>query len=448
MADKSLKDLDRALIWHPFTQMADYRTEEPVVIERGEGVYLIDTDGKRYLDGVSSLWVNVHGHRHPQLDAALMEQVDQLAHSTLLGLSNVPSIRFAEALLSVAPSSLKHVFYSDSGSTSVEIALKIAFQYQQQIGQTKKTKFISFQNAYHGDTIGAVGVGGIDLFHSLYRPLLFDALRAPHPHPYRCEEGHTASDCRQHCLEEFHNLLEENHKTIAGCILEPLVQGAAGIITAPPGFLNEVRKLCDEYNVLLILDEVATGFGRTGTMFACEQEEVQPDILCAAKGITGGYLPLAATLTTDEIYQAFLGRYEELKTFFHGHTYTGNPLACAVALANLEIFKEEKTLIRVQQRASQLKSNLARFRELPCVGDIRQRGLMVGIELVADRKTKEVYPLEDKIPHKIVLAARKRGLIIRPLGPVMVLMPPLCISGTELDEMCDITFEAIEEVIG
>ena len=445
MKKKNLTDIDRSKIWHPFTQMADYRTEAPVIIERGEGATLIDVDGKRYLDGVSSLWVNVHGHRHPKLDQALKDQIDKIAHSTLLGLSNVASIEFAEKLLSVVPANLQHVFYSDSGSTAVEIALKIAFQYSQQCGHTQKTKFVSFQNAYHGDTIGAVGVGGIDLFHEMYRPLLFETHRTRHPYPYR--DGAASPEAsRQACLDEFEALLEKHHSEIAACIIEPLVQGAAGIITAPPGFLRGVRELCNRYKILLIADEVATGFGRTGTLFACEQEAVQPDIMCLAKGITGGYLPLAVTLTSDEIFQAFLGRYEDLKTFFHGHTYTGNPLACAVATANLELFAEEKTLTRVQERSRQLEQRLASFYDLAAVGDVRQCGMMVGIELVQDRNTKEPYPLADKIPHQIVLAARERGLITRPLGSVMVLMPPLCITEVELDQICDRTYEAIKEV--
>ena len=328
-------------------------------------------------------------------------------------------------------------------STAVEIALKIAFQYFQQTVHKDKTKFISFDNAYHGDTIGSIGVGGIELFHSLYRPLLFEAFRAPHPYPYR--DNKTPEQSRDDCLAQLEQMLRDHHETIAACILEPLVQGAAGIITAPEGFLTGVRNLCSQYNVLLILDEVATGFGRTGTLFACEQEKVEPDIMCAAKGITGGYLPLAVTLTTDAIHQGFLGHYEELKTFFHGHTYTGNPLACAVATASLELFEAEETLKNVQARSAQLAEELSRFKELPAVGDIRQRGLMAGIELVANRETKEPYPLAEKVPHQIVLAARERGLIIRPLGPVMVLMPPLCITATELKEICDITFEAINE---
>ncbi len=468
MKKEELARLDREGIWHPFTQMADYQHEEPVIIERGEGATLIDINGKRYLDGVSSLWVNVHGHCHPKLDEALKNQTDKIAHSTLLGISNVPAIEFAEQLLRVTPANLQHVFYSDSGSTAVEIALKIAFQYQQQIGKKEKTKFISFSNAYHGDTIGAVGVGGIDLFHSIYHPLLFDSFRAPHPYPYRCSSCHPelsdchpersegsprvrsfvanvpqddrpndsmAEQCKRHCLNQFERLLQEHHGEIAACILEPLVQGAAGIVTAPTGFLKGVRILCDRYDVLLILDEVATGFGRTGTLFACEQEGVEPDILCLAKGITGGYLPLAATLTTHKIYEAFLGKYEELKTFFHGHTYTGNPLACAVAIANLKIFEEEKTMERVQLRIGQLRELLQRFEDLPVVGEVRQCGMMAGIELI-----------EQNVSHPIVLKARERGLILRPLGPVIVLMPPLCVSEAELSDICTIAYEAIREV--
>src|SRR5215203_317535 len=358
--------LDRDFVWHPFTQQQGWSEEEPLVIERGEGSYLFDTEGRRYLDGTAALWCNVHGHRHPMIDAAVREQLDRVAHTTMLGLTHPGATELAARLVEIAPAGISRVFYSDSGSTAAEIALKIAFQYQQQRGgaHARRTKFVRLREAYHGDTIGSVSVGGIDLFHSTYRPLLF--------------ESHTAEPGDPDDLERILSVREEE---IAAVIVEPLVQGAAGMITHPPGYLAAVRGLCDRYGVLLICDEVATGFGRTGTMFACEQERVSPDLLCLAKGLTGGYLPLAATLATEEIYDGFLGSYEEFKTFFHGHTYTGNPLACAAAIASLEIFDRERTLVALQPKVRQLNEWLGQVERMREVTEVRQCGLMVGIDL-------------------------------------------------------------------
>ncbi len=444
-----LDRLDKEFLWHPFTQMKEWMEEETLMIERGEGNYLIDIKGRRYLDGVSSLWCNVHGHKKKEIDDAVRNQLDNIAHSTLLGLSNVPSVRLAERLISVVPSGLRRVFYSDSGSTSVEIALKMAYQYWQQVstdGGHLKKGFISFTGAYHGDTIGSVSVGGIDLFHNIYNPLLFDSYRVHYPYCYRCPVDKSYPSCEIACIENLRETLEKNHEKIAALIIEPLVQGAAGIITSPPGFLKEVRNLCNEYKVLMICDEVATGFGRTGKMFACEHEEVTPDILCIAKGLTNGYLPLAATIATEEIFNAFLGDYDELKTFFHGHTYTGNPLASSAALANLDVFAKEETLKNLQPKIELLKSLLERFKPLAHVGEVRQRGLMVGIELVLDKRSKEPYPLSDKIGTKVCMEARKGNLIIRPLGNVLVLMPPLSIEKSELEAMTEVVCRSIIQV--
>ncbi len=445
---KDLAEKDRRFIWHPFTQMDEWLRTEPLIIERGEGSWLVDVEGNRYLDGVSSLWVTVHGHRKRAIDRAVKAQIDRVAHSTLLGLANVPSIELAERLVALAPRGLSRVFYSDSGSTAVEIALKIAFQYQQQRGQTSRTRFIHFANAYHGDTLGSVSVGGIDLFHAIYRPLLFDAVRAPAPHGRRCPDGLDARACGRESLARLEASLAERGPEIAGAIVEPLMQGAAGMIPQPPGWLAEVRRLCLAHGVLLIADEVATGFGRTGTMFACEQEGVSPDLLCLAKGITGGYLPLAATLATEEIFGAFLGRYDEFKTFFHGHTYTGNPLACAAALANLDLFEKERTLERLQPKIRRLARRLREIAALPHVTDIRQRGFMVGIELAADAAGRTAYPVEMRMGHQVCLEARRRGAILRPLGDVVVLMPPLGIRTKELDALLDITRDSIAAVCG
>jgi adenosylmethionine-8-amino-7-oxononanoate aminotransferase len=417
-----LVSADRDHLWHPFTQQRGWEREEPLIVERAEGTDLVDTEGRRYIDGVSSLWCNVHGHRHPVIDAAVREQLDRIAHTTMLGLSHPSAIELAARLVDIAPPGLSRVFYSDSGSTAAEIALKMAFQYWQQQGgeHARKTKFVALRDAYHGDTVGSVSVGGIELFHSLYRPLLFDTLKA--------EPGHTA---------EMERLLVENEREVAAVIMEPLVQGAAGILVHPEGYLRAVRELCDRHGVLLILDEVATGFGRTGRMFACEHEQVAPDFLCLAKGITGGYLPLAATLATERVYEGFLGEFEEFRTFFHGHTYTGNPLACAAALATLDVFEEERTLERLQPKLALLGDLLEPLEAHPAVAEVRRRGTMTGIELGG-------FPLEARMGHQVTLEARRRGAIVRPLGDVVVLMPPLSISEADLTRLVAITAEAID----
>jgi adenosylmethionine-8-amino-7-oxononanoate aminotransferase len=374
------------------------------------------------------------------MNQAIRDQLEQLAHSTLLGLAHPPAIVLARRLAEITPGGLSKVFYSDSGSTAVEVALKVAFQFWRNRGQSRKQRFLKLSGGYHGDTLGAVSVGGIPLFHEIYRPLLFETLEAPAPYCYRCAHR---DDCGQQCLSRLEELVAAHHAELAAVILEPVMQGAAGMITQPPGYLAQVREVTRQHNVLLIADEVAVGFGRTGTMFACEHEAVSPDLLCLAKGITGGYLPLAATLATGEVYQAFLGAYEEFKTFFHGHTYTGNPLGAAVGLASLDIFAQDRVLEGLSAKIAQLAARLEKLAELPHVGDIRQRGLMVGIELVADKATRTAFPLERRLGHQVILAARKLGAILRPLGDVIVLMPPLCITSAELDTLCDITFEAI-----
>ena len=414
---------DRAYLWHPFTQQRGWEEEEPLIVERAEGTTLVDSDGRRYIDGVSSLWCNVHGHGHPRIDAAVRDQLGRVAHSTLLGLSHRPAIELARRLVGLAPAGLSRVFYSDSGSTATEIALKMAFQYWRQRGR-HRPRFVALRMAYHGDTIGSVSVGGIDLFHSLYRPLLFDTLKA--------QPGDVG---------EMASLLARHEGEVAAVIMEPLVQGAAGMLVHPEGYLRAVRELCDRHGVLLILDEVATGFGRTGRMFACEHEGVAPDLLCVAKGLTGGYLPLAATLASERIYNGFLGEFEEFRTFFHGHTYTGNPLACAAALATLEVFDEERTLERLQPKIALLGELLEPLAAHPAVREVRRCGFMTGIELSG-------FPLEERIGHRVTLEARRRGAIVRPLGDVVVLMPPLAISESDLRRLVTITAEAIDAAAG
>lgn len=446
MSGNSLRADDLRYVWHPFTQTKEYEAEEAPIIAEGEGSYLIDTEGRRYLDGVSSLWVNVHGHRCPEIDRAIVAQLGRIAHSTLLGLGNVPSIKLAKELIDRAPHGLRRVFYSDNGSTAVEVALKMAFQYAQQKGRTEKTLFLSFANAYHGDTLGAVGVGGIDLFHRIYGPLVVRSIRVPAAYCYRCHLGLNYPGCELGCFKELEATVARHGRELAAIIIEPGVQGAAGMLLWPEGYLRRLRALADQYRILLIADEVATGFGRTGTLFACEQEEVTPDLMALAKGITGGYLPLAATLTTEEIFGAFYADYEEEKAFFHGHTYTGNPLACAAALANLALFDSAQTLLQLKPKIEYLRKKLEGFRELAQVGDVRQKGFMVGVELVAEKSSKKPYPVSRRMGRKVILEARKHGLIIRPLGDVVVLMPPLSVSLEELDSIVSITYQCIKTV--
>jgi adenosylmethionine---8-amino-7-oxononanoate aminotransferase len=445
----TLRQLDQKYLWHPFTQMQRWQREKPVIIAEGEGNYLIDSDGKRYLDAVSSLWVNVHGHRCPTLDDALIKQSRQLAHSTLLGLTNIPAIEFAEALINVAPASLQRVFYSDSGSTAVEVALKIAYQYWQHTGRPNKSKFVALDAAYHGDTIGSVSVGGIDLFHQIFHPLLFSVERVPTPHAYRCavqDLPHSPKECSAHCLAALEALFQEKGDQLAALVIESRMQGAAGMLLHPPGYLASVAKLCRQYEILLICDEVATGFGRTGEYFSCMAENVEPDLMAVAKGITGGYLPLAATLCSEEIYNAFLGGAD--KTFFHGHTYTGNPLACAVALASLRLIDESDLLNTVRKRSTTLQEQLTQhIAPIANVGQIRQLGLMVGIELVADRASRKPFPPAERLGAEICQRAREHGLLLRPLGDVIVLMPPLTISPTEIDFLIQGLQTSIEEVL-
>lgn len=444
---EKLRSDDKLYLWHPFTQMKDWIKDKPLIIEEAKGCYLKDTGGIWYLDGVSSLWVNVHGHRKPEIDSAIARQMRKVAHSTLLGLSNPPAIDLARELVKIAPYGLAKVFYSDSGSSAVEIALKMAYQYWQHLG-SRKRKFIHLENAYHGDTVGAVSVGGIGLFHKAYKDLLFDSYAIDSPHCYRCPKEKIYPLCDVDCLGGLKEILECEHEQIAALIVEPLVQGASGMLVWPKGIYKKMAGLCKKYNVLLIADEVAVGIGRTGTMFASEQEEVTPDILCLAKGITGGYLPLAATLTTNEIFDAFLGEYKEQKAFFHGHTYTGNPLACAAALANLRLFRKEKTLEKLQPKIKFLSKELEKFKALEHAGDIRQKGFMVGIELVRNKLTKEPYPWEEKIGIKVCQKAKGFGVILRPLGNVIVLMPPLAISKEELSQLLGAAYKAISFVTG
>lgn len=443
---EALRAADRAHVWHPFTPMSIWMTEdEAPVIERAEGSWLIDTDGNRYLDGVSSLWVNVHGHSHPAIVSAIVEQAQRLQHSTFLGLTHPPAIDLAEQLVALAPPGLTRVFFSENGAAAVEVAIKMAYSYWRNQGR-ERARFVRLQDAYHGDTLGAVSVGGIDRFHEAYRPLLFETASIPSPSCYRCPLGKTYPSCDLACADALEDVLAREGDRVAAVIVEPLVQGAAGIITAPDGHLARIAEIARAHGTLLIADEIATGFGRTGAMFACELDGVAPDIMTVGKGITGGTLPMSATLATEEIFDAFLGRPEEHKTLYHGHSYSANPIACAAGLATLQVFDDERTLERLQPKIDLLATLLKQLADHPHVGDVRQRGFMVGIELVRDRATKESYDEALQIGARVTRAARPNGVIIRPLGDVVVLMPPLSIGDDELRMLVEVTAAAIDEV--
>jgi adenosylmethionine---8-amino-7-oxononanoate aminotransferase len=444
-----LTELDHKYLWHPFTQMQEWMSDDPVIISRADGHYLVDDQGRKYLDGVSSLWCNIHGHHKKELDDALKEQLDRVAHSTFLGLSHIPGIELAQKLIEIAPKGLQRVFYSDSGATAVEIALKLAVQYWQLKGDSNRTQIASLAESYHGDTVGSMSMGYSETFHRFYKDLLFPVLRITPPHVFRYFQGMSADDALGAAIKEAEKKLSENKCILAALVMEPLMQGAAGMWAQPVQYVQALSEICRRHGILFILDEVATGFGRTGKMFACEHAGVSPDILCLAKGITGGYLPLAATVATEEIFSAFLGEYQEFKTFFHGHTYTGNPLGCAVALASLRLFERERILEKMQPRIAYLHERLQKeFSLLPHVSDVRQWGYMVGIQLAEDKTRRRSYPAEQRIGHQVIRAARKRSIMIRPLGDVIILMPPLSITDDELASLLDVVYDCIVAVTG
>ncbi len=443
---------DRRYLWHPFTQASEWNSYEPLIVERAEGFHLIDDRGQRYLDGVSSIWCNVHGHGQPHILRAMHEQLDRVAHSTMLGLSHVPAIELAERLVGITPANLTRVFFSDAGSTAVEVALRIAFQYQRQTDHPERNRFVTMTDAYHGDTIGSVSLGFSEPFHRGYQAITFDALKFDPP--FLCPpldgsgrpEGEDLEAAAAESLARLARVLDEHGGHVAAVFLEPLVQGAAGIWPQPPSFLRGVRELCDRHGCLMVCDEVATGFGRTGTMFAVEQAGIAPDILCMAKGLTAGYLPVAATLASEEIYEAFAGRYSEYKALFHGHTYGGNPLGCAAALANLDVFAQDNVMATVQDHAAALGALIDEHLEpLANVGPVRRVGLMVGFDILANAAGGERFPADERRAHRAVLAARERGVIIRPLGDTMVLMPPLTMPPDLLAELIRTTAEAVAE---
>jgi adenosylmethionine-8-amino-7-oxononanoate transaminase len=457
--EESSAKLDQAHVWHPFTQMRDWNApgQEPIVIVAGEGAVLKAEDGREFLDGNSSIWTNLHGHRRPEIDAAIREQLDRIAHSSFLGLTNDVAARLAAELVREAGLPGHKVFFSDDGATAMEAALKMVFQARIQRGEPERTTFVSLASGYHGDTLGAMSAGHSPLFHRLYRPLLFETREVMSPACYRCPHNRAEPvrgtdarqwrECHWECLDELRAGLDDAGENVAAFVLEPRVQGAAGMTMHPAGYLAGAAAACRERGIWLVLDEVMTGFGRTGPMFAFQGEEVVPDLVALAKGLTGGYLPVAATLAGPAIFEAFLGEYAKLKAFFHGHSYTGNALGCAAARASLKIFETDGTLEKNQKLARHLAERLAIFWEHPQVGDVRQEGLIAAVELVDDFATRRPFPFAERVGHRACEAAKKHGLLTRPVGDVLVLMPPYCSTEAQIDRMVEALWHGLNEAL-
>jgi len=437
---------DLKYIWHPYTQMKDCPKFPPILIEKAKGIKLYDAQGNFYYDTISSWWCNVHGHNHPKIKRAINSQLNKLEHVLFAGFTHKPAIQLAEELISIASSNFKKVFFSDNGSTAVEVALKMSFQYWQNSGKKKKVKFLSLDYAYHGDTIGAMSISGVSLFNRTFSPLFFPSFKAPSPYCYRCPLDKDKSSCNIDCIRFLEGVLKKRHSEIAAIILEPLAMAAGGMIIYPIDYLKKAAHLARKYKVHLILDEVATGFGRTGKMFACEYAKIKPDFICLSKGITSGYLPLGVTLTTQDIYQAFYADYDKKKTFYHGHTYTANPLSCAAAIASLKIFKEEKTLEKVKELIPIFRQNLLEFQDLSFVGDVRQIGLIGAIELVKNKKTKKPFSFKERVGLKIYKEGLKESLLLRPLGNVIYFYLPLAIRQAELSTILRESFKVIKKI--
>ncbi len=439
-----LQKMDLQHVWHPCSQMKDYEDFPPIVIKKGQGVWLYDEKNNRYLDAVSSWWVNLFGHANPRISQALSEQAFTLEHVIFANFSHVPAIKLAQKLVALTPRSLQKVFFADNGSSAIEIALKMSFQYHMQIGKTTKKRFLALTDAYHGETLGALSVGGVDLYNEVYQPLLLDTVRAQGPDCFRCPFNKNPQSCDAQCISFVEKELSQHHMEITAVIIEPLIQAAAGMKMYPSIYLRRLRELCTNYDVHLIADEIAVGFGRTGTLFACEQAAISPDFMCLSKGLTGGYLPLSVVLTTNEVYQAFYDDYATMKAFLHSHSYTGNTLACRVALEVLSMFEEEHYIDIVQEKGERMrKLAVEAFSDLPFVGEYRQVGFVGAIELVANREMKEPFSSEERIGYQIYKRALTKGLLIRPLGNVLYFMPPYIITDEEMQFMIQTTKETI-----
>jgi len=444
MNSEQILELDRRHVWHPCTQQKDLETLPPIPIERGDGVWLTAVDGRRFIDGVSSWWVNLFGHNHPRLNRALNDQAEKIAHTIFAGFTHQPAVELASRLCALAPSGLERVFYTDNGSAAVEAALKMSFQYWQQTGQPQKTRFLSLSDAYHGETLGALSVGGCDLYREIYQPLLLDGYQARGPDCFRCPYGQQRDSCQVECFALLETIARANADQIAAIIIEPLVQGAAGMRIYPPLYLQRLRALCDELAIHYIADEIAVGFGRTGKLFANQHAGVSPDMLCLSKGITGGYMPLAAVLTTDTIYQAFYDDYVTMKAFLHSHSYTGNPLACALAVEVLNIFEQELILEQLPATMAVFEQFRPRFEAHPQVGELRRCGMIAAVELVENKNGNIPYPWQQRRGLEVYKHALDRGALLRPLGNVIYFMPPLTITPAELATLLEIALESID----
>ncbi len=439
--------LDRQILWHPYTQMKDYEESDPLCVERGEGVFLFDMDGTRYYDTISSWWCILHGHNHPVIKNAIKKQLDHLEQVHFANTLHEPGVFLAEKLVKLLPTKLSRVFYSDNGSTACEVAVKMSVQYWKLVGEKKREKIVSLERGYHGDTIGAMSLGGVPDFKGPFDSLTFESYRIPSPYCYRCPMDQKSDGCSVECLDPLEALLKDGHDKIAAVIVEPLLQGAGGMIVYPAKYLERLAALIRPYSIHLIFDEVATGFGRTGTMFALEQTGVVPDFICLSKGLTGGYLPMAATVTTDEIFNAFYGDYSEGRTFFHGHTFTGNPLACAAALGSMEVFEKERVMEGLGEKVAALEKGARDIGELSCVGDVRCIGMVAGFELVRDRSTREPYSFEYRAGWRVYLEGLKNGVILRPLGNVTYLFLPLCTTVDQIEDIIDRTRSSISSAL-
>ncbi|MGB9497740.1 MAG: adenosylmethionine--8-amino-7-oxononanoate transaminase [Dissulfuribacterales bacterium] len=450
-----LLELDRRYLWHPYTQMKDFEKDDPLFVDRADGVFLFDSQGRRYYDTISSWWCILHGHNHPGIKAAIRDQLDRLEHVHFAGTTHEGAIRLAERLVALTPDGLSKVFYSDNGSTACEVAIKMSLQYWKHMGETRRESFVSLERGYHGDTIGAMSLGGVPSFKGPFDALTFDSYRIPSPYCYRCpyeakppakSPNHQITkslNCSIECLDPLEKLLADKGHEIAGIILEPLLQAAGGMIAYPVQYLKRLAGLASHHRIHLILDEVATGFGRTGRMFAFEHAGIAPDFLCLSKGLTAGFIPMAATITTDDVYHAFYADYEEGRTFFHGHTFTGNPLASAAALASLEIFEQEKVLDGLQDKIDILQSGMERFKELPWVGDVRGIGMVAAVELVMDRRTRTPFSSEKRAGWMIYKEGLKKGLILRPLGDIVYLFLPLSVNAVQIEDILSLSFDVI-----
>ncbi|MCU0760443.1 MAG: adenosylmethionine--8-amino-7-oxononanoate transaminase [Steroidobacteraceae bacterium] len=445
LSNAALRERDLAHVWHPCTQMKDHEGEMPLIpVRRAAGAWLEDHDGRRYLDAISSWWVNLFGHANPRINAAIAAQLQQLPHVMFAGFTHEPATRLAERLVALAPPGLERCFFADSGSAAIEVAVKMSYHYWQNRGAARKTRFVTLSNSYHGETLGALAVGSVELYKAIYRPLLMDVITVPSPDAYAGEPGESAADCARRRFAELEQVLAEGASEIAAVIVEPLVQCAGAMRMYDPLYLRLLREACDRHGVHLIADEIAVGFGRTGTMFACEQAGIRPDFLCLAKGLTGGYLPMSVVLTTDEVYDAFYDEYAKLNAFLHSHSYAGNPLACAAALATLDLFAQGDVLNRNRALASRLAEAAAPLAAHPNVAEVRQRGMILAVEFVRDRATRETFPWQERRHLRIHRHALSRGVLLRPLGNVVYFMPPYVVSPEEIDLMARVALEGLD----